>query len=267
MSSLVVLGDSFAEIRPNIDYVWQLQLSQKLKLDLVNIAHNGASSEWLMLKISQYLEGNLTRSDRLVVIIPFWERICIWPDRPDLTNNYPLESLDKDWVKNTDKLPDFIKKKLDGLSLKEKTAFDYYFKHLKNDELTILKSSALLNWINNIGSNLDNPPIIIDSHCFVEHSNCNLENCVVAKGSLFPVCENEFASKDVFFEYTNTGPFNDFRAGHFSECNHTILAEKIYNTMINDCDLDITQGFYEGFVDLPGTQTKSWLQKVRDVIK
>lgn len=264
---IIILGDSFAELRPDKDYLWQYLLANTFAKDLVNIAKNGASSEWMMLKIAEYLEPNLESSDFLVVIVPFWERVCIWPDHPDLNALFPLESADKDWVTNLDNLPLFISEKLKCYSLEERQAFQQYFQYLKNDELLMTKTAAMLNWINNISYKLNTKPLIIDSHRFVENYSINLSNCSVANGSLFPICEKEFISAKVFEQYTNSGPFNDFRTGHLSECNHKILAEKISTYFLHNEIPDLTMGFHEKIIDGSDTEKKSLLQKITNFIR
>lgn len=246
---IIVLGDSFAEIKPELNYLWQYQISKKLKRDLVNIAHNGASSEWMMLKISEYLEPNLNKDDLLIVIVPFWERVCFWPDNPDFNANFPLESMNKNWPESTDNIPDFIARRLNQYSYDEKLAFQSYFRYLKDDRLVLIKTEAMINWVNNIAQKLKKKPLILDSHRFIENYSINLNNCTVAKGSLFPICEKEFLSKKQFNEYTDNGPFHDFRTGHFSECNHTVLADKIADYFLNEEIPDLNKDFYEKIID------------------
>lgn len=263
---IIILGDSFAEIRPDLDYLWQHQLTKIFKTDLINIAHNGASSEWMMLKIAEYLEPNLEPDDLLVVIVPFWERVCFWPEHPDLNALFPLESIHSDWATEPNELPPLISKKLSYYTLEQRLAFEAYFKHLKNNDLILIKTAAMLNWINNISSRLNTKPLIMDSHKFVENYPINLNKCTVAKGSLFPICEKEFSSKKVFKEYTNSGPFNDFRTGHFSECNHNVLADKISNYFVKNETPDLTTGFYEKIIDGDIVKGKSFLQKIVNLI-
>lgn len=266
MSKIIVLGDSFAELRPDQDYLWQKQLTKKFKKDLVNIAHNGASSEWMMLKISEYLEANLEQDDFLIVIVPFWERVCIWPEHPDFNANFPLEATHSDWTNCVDELPPFISERMKTHSLEERKAFESYFKYLKNDQLVLTKTAAMLNWVNNISYNLDKKPLILDSHRFIEHYPVNLNNCTVAKGNLFSICAKEFESEKAFKEYTNSGPFNDFRTGHFSECNHSVMTDKIYDYFTNGITPDLSKDFFEKIIQKETVKTKGLLQKVLDLI-
>ena len=267
---IIVLGDSFAEINPNIDYLWQNILSKKLELDLVNIAQNGASSEWMMLKIAEYIEHNLEPDDLLILILPYWERVCIWPDHPDLNSIFPIESVKKDWVESIDDLPEILSEKLKHYSVEERRAFQYYFHYLKNEDLILTRTLALLNWFNNLSCKLKNKPLIFDSHKFVENFHANLHHCSVANGSLFEICENEFQSKELFEEYTNKGPFNDFRIGHMSPCNHEVLANKILDYFSNNDIPDLTSGFHEKIVkkeDVPVNkfENKSLFKKIRNL--
>jgi len=38
--------------------------------------------------------------------------------------------------------------------------------------------------------------------------------------------------------------FDDPRVNHMEKCNHIILAEKVYESLINDTDIDLTTGFH-----------------------
>jgi hypothetical protein len=156
--------------------------------------------------------------------------------------------MNKNWIESTENIPEFIAQRLSQYSYHERCAFRDYFRYLKNDSLTLIKTEAMLNWINNISYKLVIKPLIIDSHNFIKNYSINLNNCSVAKGSLFPICEKEFYSSKLFEEYTNSGPFHDFRIGHFSECNHSVLASKISDYFLNNQIPNITSGFYERFI-------------------
>lgn len=246
---IVILGDSFAEIDVNLKYLWQNIIREKLQRDIVNVAANGASSEWMMFKLFKYIQPNLQYHDFFIVIIPYFDRVCIWPEYPDLNSIFPIQTVNKHWLNNLETLPPILFNKLKDFSLKELTAFQYYFHYLHNTEFSIIKTLAFLNWINNISHTLEYKPLIIDSHNFIKNYTINLNNCTVAKGNLFSICENEYESKDLFYKLTNHGPFSDFRIGHMSECNHKIFATKILNYFNENIIPDLTTDFYTGFIN------------------
>jgi hypothetical protein len=77
MGRLIVLGDSFAEMSLNNEYdydPWQLIVSKHFKKELVNVAANGASCEWLTFQWSKFSQ-QLSRDDIVIVLIPFWYRV------------------------------------------------------------------------------------------------------------------------------------------------------------------------------------------------
>ena len=71
------------------------------------------------------------------------------------------------------------------------------------------------------------------------------------KGCLDDVNINEFKGKDKLDQIKNaycihTG--SDGRVGHLSVCNHDVLVEKLYDSLVHKKDLDFTQGFKTNFI-------------------
>ena len=235
---LIVLGDSFGFVDPKHNYLWQLSVASELKRDLVSIAANGASCNWLLSKLL-YAESGIKEDDLLVLVVPYWERMCIWPASPDLTSLACLDSLGKHELSDAKWKP---------YTTKERQAFESYFLYLKNDEFTLSLYVALMHWVNSIGSRLKQKPLILFGFK-PEYSTEHLNNCDVAPGFLFDVCINEFKSIDTWNRIIENTPFLDTRIGHLSECNHKILAEKLIEYYTKGTVPDLTTGFQQFFIE------------------
>jgi hypothetical protein len=235
---IIILGDSFGFVDPKHEYLWQLSVASTLKRDLVSIAENGASSNWLLSKVL-YVESEINEDDLVILIVPYWERMCIWPQSPDLTSLACLDSLGKHELSNA---------KWEPYTKQERQAFESYFLYLKNDEFIRSIYVALMHWINSIGSRLKHKPLILFGF-ESEYSTTLLNNCNVASGCLFDIAIKEFKSIDIWNQIIENTPFVDPRINHLSERNHTILAEKLIEYYTHGTVPDLTHGFYQFFIE------------------
>jgi hypothetical protein len=234
---IFILGDSFAEIDQEYDYLWQLKLAEDLKRDLVNVAANGASSGWLLLKLME-IDKHINPDDLLVLIIPYWERVCIWPQSPDLTS---LISVDQIYSNKR------ITKKWEKYSKNEIDAFVKYFLYLKNDEIISSLQYALQNWVNSIGSRLIKKPLLIYGHQ-QNIEKIYLNNCNYAQGELITASISEFQSLEIWDKICSAAPFVDPRICHFSKQNHLVLKNKILDYFSKDIIPDLQVGFESAII-------------------
>lgn len=234
MSKLFVFGDSFAGLsEEQYNWSWQIDLAKRLKLDLYNISHNGASAEWLTLKIIEFYD-KIEKDDIVIALLPFWNRVCIWPEDPDFTHVYQYREDDERWMKKTDS---------------EIQAYKDYFYFLYNKDLTMAKMYSYCAWIDKLSYRLTNKPLIMFTREFQEFKNLPIENCVQAKGNLFAKSILEFENEKIWNDLTKDGGFTDFRLSHLSKPNHKILADKIYNYYSNNDVVDLNKGFNTGFLN------------------
>jgi hypothetical protein len=239
MGRLIVLGDSFAEMSLEFPHdPWQLTVSKHFKKELINIAANGASCEWLTFQWSK-ISQELNRDDIVIVLIPFWYRVCVWPNKPNFTHLSAMDQLGKDRV---------VDQQWSDISQQEREAFKNYFLHLMSDELTELKMFNLLNYVNNYAHYLDNKPLIINTREQV-YPKSILYNCDVALGDLMKVSTSEFESKTIWDEMTKHGLFKDPRCSHLTKENHLILANKIIEYILQGKLPNLTTDFKHGFLN------------------
>jgi len=95
--NLWIFGDSFAEMQSSRQTrsEWQLQIVNHFKCDLYNIARKGSSSEWITLQLSKYWK-DISTEDIVIVLVPYWDRQCIFIDDPDFNHLPTIENYNKD---------------------------------------------------------------------------------------------------------------------------------------------------------------------------
>lgn len=241
MSRLWVLGDSFAEIRPGFDYAWQEKVSYNLGVELINVARNGASSEWLSLHFANNVLKDIKHDDILILLVPLWSRVCIWPERPEFSGLLCMDLIGKDPLVDKGWAP---------YSKEEREAFKSYFMYLERKELTELKTLSLLNWVNNFADCFKVKPLIIEtrSQNMIDYS-VNLNKCSLAQGNLLDVSVNEFLNYETWNNQTKKGLFHDLRLSHLSKENHLVLAEKITKYFTTGHTVDLQTEFKSAFLD------------------
>ena len=234
MNKLFVFGDSFAGLSDNPpEWAWQVDLARRLKLDLYNISHNGASAEWLTLKIIEFYD-KIEEGDIVIALLPFWNRVCIWPEDPDFTHVYQYREDDPRWQKKTNK---------------EIQAYKDYFYFLYNKELTMAKMYSYCAWIDKLSHRLKHKPLLIYTREFNKFKNLPIENCAEATGNLFAKSVLEFENEKIWDELTKDGGFRDPRLSHLCKPNHATLADKIYNYYSKNEVVNLNKDFKTGFLN------------------
>jgi len=234
-NKLWIFGDSFAEIRPGAS-TWGLQVANNYKLDLANIAVNGCGVDWLSLQWSEIFH-TIDVNDRIVVLAPFPDRVNFWHDRPSLSGYSALIKLETDQT---------LQKKLDGVPAEAISAFKEYFKWLHNPIYNNLKITGWLHWVNSVGKNLKNKPVVL--HTTNQTVNSPLDYSIVAQGNLLDATIAEFKSIGEWERLTATGAWQDTRISHFSTQNHVVLANKIIKSWDEDTVIDLTTGWHAGII-------------------
>jgi hypothetical protein len=222
-NNLWVLGDSFAELGKTHES-WQIDLAKKLELNLINISINGCGIDWLMLKWDEICD-KISSDDYLVVLIPFPDRVCFFPERPSLSG---LASLDRHIA--------------DGLNSNQATAVKDYFMWLHNPIFNNVRITAWTNWVDHVATKLKNKPIILHTTNYTPYNK--LSNCEVATGDLFSASQNEFKNYEEWNLLTSNGSWIDPRVGHFTEQNHQVLANKLLDFWKNSIHVNLENGWY-----------------------
>jgi hypothetical protein len=238
---IYVFGDSFAELRPqdNLNWQWQYQVAQYFNCDLVNVANNGASAEWLTLKLAKFW-NEFEINDILICFIPYWDRSCIFPNDPDFTHLFALDQYGKD---------DFVTERWNRYTKEQRDAFKKYFMYLHDIDLVRLKTASLYAWIDNLACTcLNIHPLVIETRD-QNITNRPRTRYITASGYMMDTSINEWTNESVWNEITKYGLYDDKRVSHLSKKNHDILANKIITYIEKRVTPDLTTGFYKNFLD------------------
>ena len=228
-----IFGDSFAELNADYDNEWQIQLSKHFKSTLYNVAHNGASSEWITLQLSKYW-NDISKEDIVIVLVPYWDRQCIFIDDPDFNH---LVTISKD-AKKDDRWKKYTKE--------QQEAFTQYFMYLHNESIVRTKTTTLYSWINNLKTDIK--PLVLETRN-QEISNPFENIYATSHGYLMDVSIAEWANPDDWYSMTNKALYDDPRMSHMHQKNHNVLAEKIIKHFEQNESIDLTNGFHSNFLN------------------
>jgi len=224
-NTLWVFGDSFAanDSFKTLNGVvrhdrWWEQLAKKLNLNIKNCARSGTSIDYTSLMFHKNFK-KLKRNDVIVLALTDTQRQWLNKDMPTCTTFQMYERL-----KNLDKISDEI--------------FNhalYHFTEVLNSEV---ERTSAVNFINSVSYlTLKKGVKFIILPCFnhghdamVERENTILGNNVIypKKGHcLWTISVSEFKGK----EKKLPKKVIDHRFNHLSPDNHTILANKLYDSL------------------------------------
>jgi hypothetical protein len=227
MPKLRIIGDSFSWIADDDanSRQWPLQLVNKLSYELDNRSMIGCSQDYTWYWLHQE-RTNISPDDQLVIVMTSPNRYWLFEDRPDLTNPATLSL--------------FTDPKYANIA-------ETYFKHIQRPDMDYMAVKNRLGWLNNAATvNNWKPPLIIFAFAQSYGLDSEYPRLKFSKGSLTEDVSNA-EQADPFVAQLFRG--RDPRYNHLCLCNHDILAEKIYKSLIEETTLDLTQGFYKGMLD------------------
>lgn len=229
MPELYVIGDSFAVMKQeNINTnVWPILLAQRLGYNLSNTSCSGAGQDWLLNQLHQ-IRRQITADDQLIITLSDCNRFWFFEDFPDVAEPHAT------------KLGEIIGKE-------QAKAAEYYFRYIQRDSLSINQQISRLGLIAHLTTMYNwKPPIILLSFQDYVPEQELFPNLIFSKGTLIYNVSNlelESGSNDhVFFKGI------DVRHNHMCLSNHKILADKLYNQIVNKEPLDLTSGFLTGLL-------------------
>lgn len=231
MPKLFVIGDSFTSLSTEEEYrnhrLWTIQLSKKLKSDLFCWGCPGSSQDWLMTALHNS-KNEITSEDYLVLVFTHPTRFWFFDDQPDICNPFIDEF-------------DHI------VGYERAQAVINYYKYIQRDSLDLLHQEARLGCIANMSRVRGwRNPVIINAF-ETDYLQNDFTNLTIAKGSL-----TQGPSQKELEDYTTImnifTEIRDPRYNHLCLDNHDVLADKLYETLVNNVELDLTQGFFEGII-------------------
>lgn len=225
MSTLWIFGDSFASaINKNFpdgppDYLWSMQLAEKLKCTQLKIeALPGVSNEWIFKQI-KVNQSQIQQSDKVVIITTACDRIWLIKDKPSLANIHMTN----------------LKKLITRPQYKAVESYLVEFGDMHR-ELSMQRYEQFLLWLNTLPY----------TKCILPGFDATPYHSVVNGNpdTLCTVDEAEWTSTKSKYEYLRKpGVHDDFRINHLSESNHNVLSEKIYQHFITGKPVDLSTGF------------------------
>ena len=230
-------GDSYVALTypHNKDLTYLDILSNYYNTKVINYAKGGSGLEFTFGEV--YRNINKINSDDIVLIVLTDQNRQYFFKNPTLGNFIYI---------------DYFKDQ--GITAEMKQAWEYYIKYLSyNDfELQEQRTVFFLHYINEHARRLNLKFLIVRgfNNAFDDkiHQD-NFSNLIISNGSLNDITKNELIIPNnewIYFRYHNG---MDPRENHMSEINHTILADKIIQTVVNGAPLDLMHGFKKHFIE------------------
>jgi hypothetical protein len=234
---LFITGDSFAIFPKDPDPVknWGLLLADLLgqelgqTLQVVNNSLMGCAQDWNWLSLQNWYEHTITEHDYVVIALTHPSRQWFFENSPEIANANLID-LDR-WVtrEQAKTVELFIKymqrPSLDLIAVQNRLAYLAYMTRLKGLR----------------------PPVIMK--CFTqEFGQANTwPDLKIAQGDLMNIQRYEFEDIDIDIR-SDFWKGLDSRYNHLCRSNHTILAQKVFDTLTKGAELDLTTGFIQGLL-------------------
>jgi len=232
MSRLFITGDSFTYVFPTDqnENVWHVDLAKKLNLEIVNVSLWGCSQDFNWRVVHNFKENteiSITPDDQLIVLLTSPSRFWFFEDRPDVTNP---NVVDIDCAIGTERAQ----------------IASNYFRYIQRSQLDRLSVKIRLGWLASTARQMGwKPPLVIFGFEQFIGEPSDFPELKFSKGSL---AENVSSMEQIDPKDQYTFRAYDARFGHLCLSNHKILSDKIYQTLVNNSELDLTTGFIRHFL-------------------
>jgi len=223
MPKLWITGDSYSYIFPEDrdSRIWISQLANKLNCTVENGSISGASQDYCW----QYLEDNKTNispDDYVIVLLTKPNRYWLFEDKPEASNSK---------ITNMAEMVGFKRAKI---------AKDF-FNHIQRPEMDIMLVKNRLGWLDHVAHHRKwHKTLVIVGFNQEYGSENSYPSLMFSKGNI-----NEDISRQEQQDHTEREFFEgyDARYHHMVYSNHKIFANKVYETLVNNVQLDLTTGF------------------------
>jgi hypothetical protein len=234
---LFITGDSFAVLPRDPDPVknWILLLAEKLsdqlgqQVEVINNSLMGCAQDWNWMSLQNWYEYTVTDNDFVVVAMTHPSRQWFFENQPEIANANLID-LDK-WV-----------------SKEQARTVELFIKYMQRPNLDLIAVQnrlAYLAYMTRFKSL--RKPVIIKCFTQIFGSADSWPDLNLAQGDLMNIQRYEFENIDID-DRADFWRGLDCRYNHLCLSNHEILASKIFDTLINDQPLDLTQGFIQGLI-------------------
>lgn len=245
MANLFVVGDSFASIEDTqyIDNDWIKLLANKLNVDKIsNNAVLGSSQDFAFYSLQNW-EEHITPDDYVVVALTHPGRFWFFEDEPAICK--------------ADHIVHFEQK----LGPYRSAAAKLYVQYIQRPELDSLHVENRIAWLSYTAEFRNwRKPLVI--RAIADPAPLRFEyNLNFSKGDLTTVSFSEVSPGISVDDYSKVIDRIDPRYNHMCLTNHEILADKVYNTLVNNVELDLTSGFKESILSTDKINDELFQQK------
>ena len=253
MKRIFMVGDSFAaapkqgdEYRP-----WYIQTAEKLQMNCENHAMIGVSQDWCFWKLSIHLK-ELTAEDQILVVLTHPGRFWFFDDKPQMTNPN-IVNIDKELSK--DQLDAVLK----------------FMTHIQRPPLDTQQMAHRIGWLDaQIQRYKLKPahilcafPLTIDmGYDMSELEDWNeYKNVIISNGNLQNDIQIKELKKGEPSEYKVWKGY-DCRYNHLIKSNHEVLAERVYQGIVNGTPIDLkSSGFKTNVIQDSIFEDKDFIEK------
>lgn len=228
--NLWIFGDSYGTFHREgdelKDWHWMWNLTDRLNHEnFYSICQDGVANEWIYYQFIDNSKNINPETDTIIFITTQINRQWFFPENEGI-GNILMGPLD-----------DYVTKD-------QSKAIDLYNKHLTDNPQNQIRFQWLLYGLNFLKENNNLNLFILPGF---ENEGFFLNKDVNIEGSLLTPCINEVKGKSMksWLNWMGGNKGVDTREGHLSECNHPILAEKLFQSIKNKQKLDLTRGFIE----------------------
>jgi hypothetical protein len=246
MSKLYIVGDSFSADSTTLKDttpVWYRVLAERLGVDqIINNSIIGAAQDFSWYSLQNW-RNYITSDDYLVVVLTHPGRFWFIENDPSTAkydNVHGYESQFPPNVATAIKMYiEYIQRPtLDTVWLENRLAWLAYNTHLCKWR----KPLIILGFTQDISQAVDYPDIQFSNGSLTDH----VANPEIKIPPNFFNSDKDFENYIKILDEVNNGV--DVRHNHMCISNHAILADKVYESLVNNVTLDLTSGFeYEIF--------------------
>lgn len=225
--TLWIYGDSFA-VDWKVDWGWQRQVAALMDVGrVVNQACSGSSNEWSSM---QFRDDDQQPGDIVVYFTTANSRQWFFRDRPHLSNLTSISDTPE-------------AKELERTEPEKYRAVMDYWLHLQRDDIDLLRMQHMIDSIRVKQIERELHLQLIPSFS----ADIEWTDLTPVKGDMTTdVCDREFANEQEMLLWYNQSI--DTRANHMTLANHTVFARKLVQSLSERTQLDLTQGFDQGFL-------------------
>lgn len=222
MNKLWIVGDSYSSTEMfNHDRVWTNQLAAKLGHELKNMSVIGCSQDFLCQALLHFSK-DISPDDQIIVVLTGSNRVWFFEDMPYVTHSD-------------------VKHMAETVGTSRAKAAELYFRYIQRPQLDILHTTLRLAWLNHmtVTHGWKKPLVIVGFQ--QDTGRCEYPDLMFSQGNL----TEHVSQQEQVDPSAQLLIGHDPRYNHLCLKNHDVLTNKIYNTLVNNEPLDLTQGFHQ----------------------